>query len=177
MVNKAILVGNLGADPELSYTPSGVAVCKIRLATNERWTDRDGNKKEQTEWHNLVLWRRQAEVANEFLRKGSKIYVEGKISTRSWEDQSGQRKYMTEIVVQNFQMLDSRGGGGGGSYDNQGGGASRGARRQQSREGGRPAKEQDEGIRYEPYDNGPSGGGSGSGGGDYGSSDDSDLPF
>lgn len=171
MVNKAILIGNLGKDPELTYTPSGAAVCKMTLATNERWTDNSGEKRERTEWHNLVLWRKQAEIANEFLRKGSKIYVEGRIQTRSWEGNDGQKRYMTEIVVQNFQMLGSRGeggGGGGGEYRSEGGqGKSQGGARQRSRQqqGGEP--------HYEPIDENNQGGPDES----FGGQDDEDLPF
>jgi single-strand DNA-binding protein len=116
-VNKAILVGNLGKDPELKYTPSGVAVCTFSLATTDKWTDRDGNRQEKTEWHNIKIWRKQAEIAAEYLKKGRQVYIEGKIQTRSWE-QDGQKKFMTEIVVDRFQMLgtkgDSEGGGGSG---------------------------------------------------------------
>jgi single-strand DNA-binding protein len=113
MVNKVILVGNLGRDPELRTTPSGQPVAKFSLATNRRWRDRDGNRQEQTEWHNIVCWGRQAEVAGQYLTKGKQIYVEGRLETNSWEDrQSGEKKYRTEIVCDNFQMLGSRG-----SYD------------------------------------------------------------
>lgn len=112
-VNKVILIGNLGSDPEVRYTPDGVPVANFSLATNESWNDKDGQRQERTEWHRLVLWRRQAEVAQQYLKKGSKIYVEGRLQTRSWDDQSGQKRYATEIVVNDMQMLDSRGEGGG----------------------------------------------------------------
>ena len=108
-VNKAILIGNLGSDPEVKYTPSGVPVANVSLATNESWTDRSGERQERTEWHRLVFWRKLAEIVGQYLRKGSKVYVEGRIETRSWEDQSGQKRYTTEIVVNDMQMLDSRG--------------------------------------------------------------------
>ena len=108
-VNKAILIGNLGSDPEVKYTPSGVPVANVSLATNESWTDRNGERQERTEWHRLVFWRKLAEIVGQYLRKGSKVYVEGRIETRSWEDQSGQKRYTTEIVVNDMQMLDSRG--------------------------------------------------------------------
>ncbi|MXW77884.1 MAG: single-stranded DNA-binding protein, partial [Gemmatimonadetes bacterium] len=98
-VNKVILIGNLGSDPEVKYTPDGVPVANFSLATNESWNDKDGQRQERTEWHRLVLWRRQAEVAQQYLKKGAKIYVEGKLQTRSWDDQSGQKRYMTEVVV------------------------------------------------------------------------------
>ena len=118
-VNKVILIGNLGSDPEVRYTPDGVPVANFSLATTESWNDRNtGERQERTEWHRLVLWRRQAEVAQQYLKKGSKVYVEGKLQTRSWDDQSGQKRYTTEIVVFDMQMLDSRGeGGGGGGRD------------------------------------------------------------
>ena len=108
-VNKAILIGNLGSDPEVKYTPSGVPVANVSLATNESWTDRSGERQERTEWHRLVFWRKLAEIVGQYLRKGSKVYVEGRIETRSWDDQNGQKRYTTEIVVNDMQMLDSRG--------------------------------------------------------------------
>ena len=110
MVNKVILVGNLGRDPEVRSTPSGQPVASFSLATNRRWRDRDGNRQEQTEWHNIVCWGRQAEVAGQYLTKGKQIYVEGRLQTRSWDDkQTGEKKYRTEIICDNFQMLGSRG--------------------------------------------------------------------
>ena len=120
-VNKVILIGNLGGDPEVRYTPDGVAVANFSLATTESWKDRNGERQERTEWHRLVLWRQLAEIAKSYLRKGSKLYVEGKLQTRSWDDQSGQKRYTTEVVVNEMEMLDSREGGGGG---NMGGGSS-----------------------------------------------------
>ena len=111
MVNKVILIGNLGRDPEVRSTPSGQPVASFSLATNRRWRDRDGNRQEQTEWHNIVCWGRQAEIAGQYLTKGKQIYVEGRLQTRSWEDrQSGEKRYRTEIVCDNFQMLGSRSG-------------------------------------------------------------------
>ena len=107
-VNKVILIGNLGSDPEVKYTPSGVPVVNFNIATTEAWTDKGGERQERTEWHRLVLWRKLAEIAGQYLRKGSKIYVEGKLQTRSWDDQSGQKRYTTEVVVDDLQMLDSR---------------------------------------------------------------------
>ncbi len=110
MVNKVILIGNLGRDPELRTTPSGQPVASFSLATNRRWRDRDGNRQEQTEWHDIVCWGRQAEIAGQYLTKGKQIYVEGRLQTRSWEDrQSGEKKYRTEVICDNFQMLGSRG--------------------------------------------------------------------
>ena len=102
----------------MRYTPDGVPVANFNLATSESWNDRNtGERQERTEWHRLVLWRRQAEVAQQYLKKGSRIYVEGKLQTRSWDDQSGQKRYTTEVVVFDMQMLDSRGEGGGGGRD------------------------------------------------------------
>ena len=123
-VNKVILIGNLGSDPEVKYTPDGVPVANFSLATSESWNDRStGERQERTEWHRLVLWRKLAEIASQYLKKGSKLYVEGKLQTRSWDDQSGQKRYTTEIVVNEMEMLDSRGegggGGGGGGYSDQ----------------------------------------------------------
>jgi single-strand DNA-binding protein len=110
MVNKVILVGNLGRDPEIRSTPSGQPVASFSLATNRRWRDQQGNRQEQTEWHTIVCWGRQAEVAGQYLTKGKQIYVEGRLQTRSWEDrQTGEKRYRTEIVCDNFQMLGSRG--------------------------------------------------------------------
>ncbi len=115
MVNKVLLIGNLGRDPEVRTTPSGQSVASFTLATSRRWKDRDGNRQEQTEWHNIVVWGKQAETASQYLTKGKQIYVEGRIQTRSWDDKtSGEKKYRTEIVCDNFQMLGSRGDGGGG---------------------------------------------------------------
>ena len=147
MVNKVILIGNLGRDPELRSTPSGQQVASFSLATNRKWKDRDGNQQEQTEWHNIVCWGRQAEIAGQYLTKGRQIYVEGRLQTRSWEDrQSGEKKYRTEIVSDNFQMLGQRGdydrgGGGGGGYgggDAGGGGGDAGGAADPAAPGGDP---------------------------------------
>jgi len=111
MVNKVILIGNLGRDPEIRTTPSGQNVATFTLATSRRWKDRDGNRQEKTEWHNIVVWGKQAEVAGQYLTKGKQVFIEGRIETRSWEDkQSGEKRYKTEIICDNFQMLGSRGG-------------------------------------------------------------------
>jgi single-strand DNA-binding protein len=121
MVNKVILIGNLGRDPEVRTTPSGQPVANFTLATNRRWTDREGNKQEQTEWHRIVCWGRQAEVAGQYLTKGKQIYVEGRLQTRSWDDRtSGEKKYTTEIICDNFQMLGGRAGAREGGYDEPG---------------------------------------------------------
>ncbi len=114
MINKVILVGNLGADPEIRYTQEGTSVATFNIATTERWTNKSGEKQESTEWHRIVAWRRLAEICGEFLHKGSKVYIEGKLQTRKWQDQSGNDRYTTEIVAREMKMLDSRGDGGGG---------------------------------------------------------------
>lgn len=114
-VNKVILIGNLGSDPETRYTQGGSAVTNLSIATSERWKDKQsGEDREQTEWHRVVMFARLAEIAAEYLRKGSKVYVEGRIQTRKWQGQDGQDRYTTEIVGNEMQMLDSRGDGGGG---------------------------------------------------------------
>ena len=108
-INKVILVGNLGRDPEMRYTQNGVAVCSFSLATSETYRDRtSGEKVTQTEWHNIILWRGLAETAEKYLRKGSSVYIDGKIRTRKWEDQQGQTRYTTEIIADTMQMLDRR---------------------------------------------------------------------
>ena len=109
-VNKVILVGNLGADPEVRYTPSGAAVANFSVATTETWKDKSsGEKKEQTEWHKIVAWRRLGEICGEYLRKGSQVYIEGSLQTRSWEDKEGVKRYTTEVVAYKMQMLGSSG--------------------------------------------------------------------
>lgn len=115
-VNKVILIGNLGKDPEIRYTQNGTAVANFSLATTDSWT-KDGEKTERTEWHNIVVWARLAEICNEYLQKGKQIYIEGRIQTRKWEDRDGNTRYTTEIVAQNMQMLGGRGDGGGGGDD------------------------------------------------------------
>ncbi|MFA8434378.1 MAG: single-stranded DNA-binding protein [Marinifilaceae bacterium] len=107
-VNKVILVGNVGKDPEVRYLEGGTAVCNMPLATSETYTNKNGEKVTQTEWHNLVLWRKTAEVAEKWVKKGTQLYVEGRLRTRSWEDQEGVKKYTTEIYVDNMQMLGRR---------------------------------------------------------------------
>ncbi len=111
-VNKVILVGTLGNDPEVKYMPNGGAVTNLSIATNESWTDKNtGQKQERTEWHRIVAFRRLAEIMGEYLRKGSQVYIEGKLQTRKWQDQSGQDRYTTEIVANEMQMLGGRSGG------------------------------------------------------------------
>jgi single-strand DNA-binding protein len=117
-VNKVILVGNLGKDPELKYTPSGTPVAKFSLATGDRFKDKDGNWQDRTEWHNITAWSRTAEIAGEYLKKGSRVYIEGSLRTHSWDDKtSGQKKYMTEIWVNDLVLLSGRGEGGSGGSD------------------------------------------------------------
>ena len=158
-VNKVILIGNLGADPEVRSFQNGGQVCNIRVATSETWKDRNtGERREKTEWHSVAIFQEGlVRVAQQYLRKGSKVYIEGKLQTRKWQDQSGNDRYSTEVVLQGFgstlTMLDGRGeGGGGGGYGGGGGGG---------------------------YDSGPSGGSQGGGfGGPAGNSDmDDEIPF
>ena len=112
MVNKVILIGNLGADPEVRYSQSGTAIASFRIATTEVWKKQDGSKEEQTEWHRIVTFGRLAEICGEYLAKGSKVYIEGRLQTRKWQDKEGQDRYTTEIVAREMKMLTSRGGGG-----------------------------------------------------------------
>jgi single-strand DNA-binding protein len=120
-VNKVILIGNLGKDPEVRYTPNGTAVASFSLATNERYKDKEGNWQDRTEWHKIVAWQRLAEIAGEYLKKGRTVYIEGRLQTRSWDDkESGQKKYSTEIVANDLVLLGGQGqgqGGGGGHFD------------------------------------------------------------
>jgi single-strand DNA-binding protein len=125
-VNKVILLGNLGKDPEVKFTPSGTPVAKFSLATNDRFKDKDGNWQDRTEWHNITAWARTAEIAGEYLKKGSKVYIEGSLRTHSWDDKtSGQKKYMTEVIVNDLVMLSGKGEGAGSGEGSSGG--SRGA--------------------------------------------------
>ena len=165
-VNKVILIGNLGADPEIRRTQDGRPVGNLRIATSESWRDKtSGERRERTEWHRVVIFNEGlCRVAEQYLRKGSKVYIEGQLQTREWEDQSGQKRYTTEVVLQGFNstltMLDGRneGGGGGGSY---GGGSGGGGGFGQSG----------------PMDTGGGGGSSGGGGGGYGRDLDDEIPF
>ncbi len=125
MINKVILIGNVGQDPEVRYTgdaSNGAKVATIRLATTERYRDRNGNLQEHTEWHNVVVWRNQADVAEKYVKKGTQLYVEGKIRTRSWDDQSGNKRFTTDIVADTIQLLGRRPEGNGqqGGYQNHG---------------------------------------------------------
>ena len=112
-VNKVILIGNLGKDPELRYTPSGQPVATFSLATTERWTDRNGQRQDRTEWHTVVAWGKLGELVNQYLKKGRSAYIEGRITTRSWDDKDGNKRYKTEIVASTVQFLGSTGSSGG----------------------------------------------------------------
>ena len=133
-INKVILIGNLGTDPEVRYMPQGGAVANLTVATSESWTDKATNeRKEQTEWHRVVIYQRLAEIAGEYLRKGSKVYIEGKLKTRKWQDKDGVERYTTEIIANELQMLDGRGDGqqqGGGMGGGQQGGYQKPAQQQ-----------------------------------------------
>jgi single-strand DNA-binding protein len=164
-LNKVMLIGNLGADPEIRNTPGGAQVANFRVACTENWTDQSGQRQERTEWVTIVAWRKQAEIAQRFLRKGSRVYVEGKLQTRTWEDKNGGgKRYATEVLCDRFMMLDGRPGGGGeGGYEERGGSYGGGAGRAPARSSGMgPA---DDFPDYAP----PAGGG--------GAAADDDLPF
>ena len=157
-INKVILIGNLGQDPDVKYMPNGGAVANVTVATSESWKDKNtGEMQERTEWHRVVFFRRLAEIVGEYLKKGSKVYIEGKLQTRKWQDQSGNDRYTTEIIANEMQMLDSRGGGGG-----QFGGG-------QQAQGQNPRQAQ-------PAGQAAGGAAAGSGGFDDGGFDD-DIPF
>ncbi|WP_305044412.1 single-stranded DNA-binding protein [Geoalkalibacter sp.] len=139
-INKVILVGNLGKDPELRYTPSGVPVATFSLATSERFKNKDGQMQDKTEWHNIVAWRQLAEICGKYLHKGKQVYIEGKIQTRKYQDRDGNDRYITEIVADQMQMLGGRGEEGGGYAPSQRGDfAPRGENRPAG--GGAPKKE------------------------------------
>ena len=152
-VNKVILVGYLGADPDMRYTPSGQGVCEMRLATSESWNDKNGQRQERTEGHRIVVWGKRAEICSKYLAKGRQVYVEGRIQTRSYDDKEGNKRYITEIIANDVQFL----GGGG----REGGGAGRGRA-----EDGPP-----------PPSDGDFGGYGGGGGGGGGGGPDDDIPF
>jgi len=119
-INKVIIIGRLGQDPEIKYTPSGAAVCNFSVATSESWTDKSGQKQEKTEWHRIVVWGKLAELSNQYLAKGRQCFVEGSLQTRSWDDQNGNKKYTTEINARNIQFLGGQNQGAGtGPRDNQ----------------------------------------------------------
>ncbi|MFP8966444.1 single-stranded DNA-binding protein [Pokkaliibacter sp. CJK22405] len=162
-VNKVILIGNLGTDPEVRYMPNGNAVANINLATSESWKDKNtGQMNERTEWHRVVFFGRLAEVVGQYARKGSKLYIEGKLQTRKWQDQSGQDRYTTEVVVDmtgSMQLLDGRGdNSGGGNYDNmnQGGGYDQGGYQQSAPQ---QSRQPQGGGGYQQNNNAPQGGG------------------
>ncbi|MBT8137033.1 MAG: single-stranded DNA-binding protein [Gammaproteobacteria bacterium] len=152
-INKVILVGNLGADPETRYSPNGSAVTRISVATSEQWRDKDsGEQKERTEWHKVVFFSRLAEIAGEYLRKGSQVYVEGNLRTNKWQDRDGNDRYTTEVIAREMQMLGGRGGsggsggysgGGGQSGGGQSGGGQSGGSSSGGGGGGAPSKSQD----------------------------------
>jgi single-strand DNA-binding protein len=166
-VNKVILIGNLGRDPETRYTTGGDAVTNLRIATTDTWKDKSGEKQEKTEWHTVVLFGRQAEIAGEYLKKGRPVYIEGRLQTRKWTDKEGVEKYSTEIVGDRMQLLGGRDGGGGGGGDaefSDGGGSSRGSSGSGSRSGGGSA-------------NAPAGGGKAGGASKKPDDFDDDIPF
>jgi len=168
-VNKVILVGNLGGDPELRYTGDGTAVCNMSLATNESYTDQDGNEVQRTEWHDVVAWDRLAEICEEYLSKGSQVYFEGKLQTNEWKDQEGNARYSTEVKALDMMFLD---GGRQGGQGGQGGGRERPGTGPPSGPGRSPSGDGQSGGR------GGSGfGSSGSDGGDAGSDSSSEDPF
>ncbi len=136
-INKVIIIGNLGQDPDTKAMPSGMTVCNLRIATSESWKDKQtGEMKEQTEWHSVAMFGRLAEIAGEYLRKGSQVYIEGRLRTRKWQDKQGNDRYTTEVVANEMQMLGGRGGGGGGQSMGGGGGESRGSASSGGRSGG-----------------------------------------
>ena len=158
MINKVILVGRLGKDPEIRSTPQGTTVAKFTVATDEKFTDRAGEKQERTEWHNVVAWGKLGEICGQYLRKGKLVYIEGSIRTDSWDDkESGQKKYRTEIVANTMKMLDRRGdeggGGGGGGYERSSGSGSSYGQGSSSRGGGgaRPASSEIEDDEEVPF--------------------------
>ncbi|MCH7547986.1 MAG: single-stranded DNA-binding protein [Candidatus Krumholzibacteriota bacterium] len=118
-VNKVILIGNLGSDPTVRFTSSGTAVANFNIATTERFNDRNGERQERTEWHRIVMFGRQAEIAQQYLKKGRQVYIEGRLQTREWEDQQNNKRYTTEVVCNNMQMIGSRGGGDAGDFPTQ----------------------------------------------------------
>lgn len=152
-INKVILIGNLGQDPEVRFTPSGTAVANLNLATTDTWMDRQsGQRQERTEWHRVVMFNKTAEIAQQYLKKGAKVYIEGRLQTRKWQDQNGQDRYSTEIVANDMQMLDGRSG------DFQGGGAPQNNYPQQA-PAQNNAAQQNQGGGYPQQGGAPQGGG------------------
>jgi single-strand DNA-binding protein len=172
-VNKVILVGNLGRDPEVRYSPEGSAICNLSLATTSQWKDKaSGEKREETEWHRVVMYNRLAEIAGEYLKKGRSVYIEGRLKTRKWQDKdTGADRYSTEIVADQMQMLGGREGGGEGGYSGGGGGGYEDAPQQQ-----RPARQQQQRPAPQRPAGQPAGGG-GSGGAANLTDMDDDIPF
>ncbi|HET9450204.1 MAG TPA: single-stranded DNA-binding protein [Aggregicoccus sp.] len=162
-VNKVILIGNLGADPEVRFTPGGQAVANFRIATSESWQDKNGQKQERTEWHRIVVWGKLAELCGEYLKKGRQCYIEGRLQTREWTDKENKKNYTTEVVANTVQFLGSRDGAGAGGGE--GGGFSRGPRAGGGARGGGD----DFGPPPPGMDEGGHGGGHGGG--------DDDIPF
>jgi single-strand DNA-binding protein len=165
-VNKVILVGHLGADPDMRYTPSGQGVCELRLATSESWNDKNGQRQERTEWHRIVVWGKRAEVCSKYLAKGRQVFVEGRIQTRTYDDKDGNKRYMTEIIANDVQFL------GGGREGGGGGGRSRG-------DDGPPPPSDGDFAGYGGGGGGGYGGGGPGGGGPGGGGGgpDDDIPF
>jgi len=167
-VNKVILIGNLGADPEVRFTPGGQAVANFRIATSDTWTDKNGQKQERTEWHRIVVWGKLAELCGEYLKKGRQCFVEGRLQTREWTDKEGRKNYTTEVVANGVTFLGGRegagGGGGGGGGGSRGGGSQRGGGQSQG------------GGGYDDYGP-PPGMDEGGGGGGGGGGGDDDIPF
>jgi single-strand DNA-binding protein len=186
-VNKVILIGNLGADPETRAMPSGATVANLRIATTENWKDRtSGENQERTEWHRVALFGKLAEIASEYLRKGSQVYIEGSLRTRKWQDKQGNERYSTEIVGNEMQMLGGRGGGGGAGgggegYGSRSGGAGGGGGGEGGYGGGGGSRGGRQGPPPDEYDQTPPSGGGGSGGGGAGGGRpddlDDDIPF
>jgi len=147
MINKAILIGRLGKDPEVRSTAGGQTVCRFSIATDEKFTDRNGEKQERTEWHNIVAWGKLGEICGQYLRKGKLVYIDGSIRTDSWDDkETGQKKYKTEIVAQNMKMLEKRGEDEGGSYS--GGGSYAGAARKSGGPAPAPELQDDDEVPF-----------------------------
>ena len=156
-VNKVILVGNLGADPDMRYTPSGQGGCELRVATSESWNDKNGQRQERVEWHRIVVWGKRAEVCSKYLSKGRQVYIEGRIQTRTYDDKDGNKRYITEVIANDVQFL------GGGNREGGGGAGGR-------RDDGPPPRDAD-------FGGGGGVGGYGGGGGVGGGGPDDDIPF
>jgi single-strand DNA-binding protein len=171
-VNKVILVGHLGADPDMRYTPSGQGVCELRLATSESWNDKNGQRQERTEWHRIVVWGKRAEVCSKYLAKGRQVFVEGRIQTRTYDDKDGNKRYITEIIANDVQFL-------GGGREGAGAGAGAGAGRGGRDEGPPPPSDGDFGGGGGGFGGGGGGGfgGGGGGSGGGGGGPDDDIPF